>query len=92
MSRETSPSETPPAALLDRIYASIRAPQEWQEILPAIGAHLGADIGLMLSPSVPGVVAVPLFAFGLDMTAIADVYPKYAGRAEFTTRALATGR
>jgi DNA-binding CsgD family transcriptional regulator len=92
MSEETPHLETPPAALLDRIYASIRAPQEWREILPEIGAYLGADIGLMLSPSLPGVGAVPLFAFGLDMTVIADVYPKYAGRAEFTTRALATGR
>jgi DNA-binding CsgD family transcriptional regulator len=35
---------------------------------------------------------VPLFAFGIDMTVITEIYPKYAGRAEFTTRALATGR
>ncbi len=92
MSGTASPTEDPPAELLDRIYASIRSPQDWPELFRAIGQHFGADMGLMLSPSIPGVMAVPLFAFGVDMTLISEVYPKYAGRAEFTTRALATGR
>jgi DNA-binding CsgD family transcriptional regulator len=58
----------------------------------AIGDYLGADMGLMLAPSFPNVLPVPLVAYGVDMTRIADVYPKYAGRSEFTNRALATGR
>ena len=92
MREPASRGREPPAELLNRVYASIRSPQDWPELFGAIGAHFGADMGLMLSPSIPGVMAVPLFAFGLDMTLISEVYPKYAGRAEFTRRALATGR
>ncbi len=84
--------DPPVPALLDRIYSGIRAPATWPEIVRAIGDYLGADIGLMLSPSLPGALAVPLVVYGLDMSVIADAYPKYAGRAEFTNRALATGR
>ncbi|MBS0385256.1 MAG: hypothetical protein JSS00_07895 [Proteobacteria bacterium] len=80
------------AALLDRIYTAIRAPESWPDIVRAIGDHLGADMGLMLAPSLPNVLPVPLVAYGIDMTLIADVYPKYAGKSEFTHRALATGR
>ncbi len=92
MSERASRAHEPPGELLDRVYASIRSPQDWPDLFRAIGQHFGADMGLMVSPSIPGVMAVPLFAFGLDMTLISEVYPKYAGRAEFTTRALATGR
>jgi DNA-binding CsgD family transcriptional regulator/PAS domain-containing protein len=78
--------------LVDCIYQTIRAPETWAELIQKIGDWLDADCGLMLSPALPGVNAAPLFAYGLDMTPIMAAYPKYAGRAEFTHRALATGR
>src|SRR5689334_407793 len=80
------------AELLDRIYAGIRAPETWPAIVRAIGDFLRADMGLMLAPSFAGALAVPLVAFGLDMARVTDAYLKYAGKSEFTHRALATGR
>jgi DNA-binding CsgD family transcriptional regulator len=80
------------AALLDRIYAGIRAPETWPDIVRAIGDFLDADMGLMLAPSFGTALPVPLVAYGLDMARIGDAYLKYAGKNEFTTRALATGR
>ncbi|MFZ2029931.1 MAG: helix-turn-helix transcriptional regulator [Vitreimonas sp.] len=84
------PSQT--AAVLDRIYAGIRAPESWPDIVRAIGDFLEADMGLMLAPSFGGVLPVPLVAYGLDIGRITDAYLKYAGKSEFTHRALATGR
>src|SRR5262249_50750154 len=85
-------AEAAPSELLDRIYASIRAPQDWPDLFRAIGEAFEADMGLMLAPSLPGAMAVPLFAFGFGMTLISEVYPKYAGRAELPRRAMASGR
>lgn len=79
-------------ALLDSIYAGIRAPETWPNIVRAIGEFLDADMGMMLAPSFGGALPVPLVAYGLDMARITDAYLKYAGRSEFTHRALATGR
>jgi DNA-binding CsgD family transcriptional regulator len=92
MSSDAPHSPAQSAALLDRIYAGIRAPETWPDIVRTIGDFLGADMGLMLSPSFGGALPVPLVAYGLDMARIADGYLKYAGRNEFTTRALATGK
>lgn len=80
------------AALIGAIYEAIRSPQTWPDLVRQIGDWMGADCGMMISPTLPGVQAVPLFAYGLDLAPIMAAYPKYAGRAEFTDRALATGR
>lgn len=80
------------AGLIMAIYETIRAPQTWPDLVRAIGDWMDADCGMMISPTLPGVQAVPLFAYGLDVTPIMAAYPKHAGRAEFTERALATGR
>ncbi|MBI3439114.1 MAG: helix-turn-helix transcriptional regulator [Proteobacteria bacterium] len=80
------------ADLLDQIYGGIRAPETWPDIVRAVGDSLGADIGIMLAPSFNGALPVPLVAYGLDIARIADAYLKHAGKAEFTHRALATGR
>lgn len=58
----------------------------------AIGDFLEADMGLMLAPSFGSALPVPLVAYGLDIARITDAYLKYAGKSEFTNRALATGR
>lgn len=85
-------SEEVAARLVDGIYAAIRFPQTWPDVVRGIGDWLDADIGMMLSPSLPGVAPVPLVAYGLDLTPVLEKFPKHAGRAEFTVRALATGR
>ncbi len=85
-------SEEEATRIVDGIYAAIRFPQSWPEVVRSIGDWLDADIGMMLSPSMPGVTPVPLVAYGLDLTPILEKFPKHAGRAEFTFRAMATGR
>jgi DNA-binding CsgD family transcriptional regulator len=92
MGNDASDTAMQSAALLDRIYGAIRAPETWPEIVRAIGEFLGADMGLMLSPGFSGSLPVPLVAYGLDIGRITEAYLKYAGKAEFTKRALATGR
>jgi DNA-binding CsgD family transcriptional regulator len=80
------------AEVIDAIYGAIRAPQTWPDVVQRIGAVIDADIGIMLTPTLPGISAVPLVAYGLDMSPILDKFPTHAGRAVFTHRALATGR
>lgn len=81
----------PETTLVDAIYAAISAPASWPGVLETFGAYLGADAGMMVAPAVAGLAPVPLSFFGLDPTPTLAAYPRYAGRAEFTTRALATG-
>ena len=92
MSSDAPQSPAQSAALLDHIYSGIRAPETWPDIVRTIGDFLGADMGLMLSPSFGSALPGPLVAYGLDMARINDGYLKYAGKNEFTTRALATGK
>jgi DNA-binding CsgD family transcriptional regulator len=74
------------------IYETILSPESWNDVVRHIGEWLGADLGMMTSPSLAGSHAVGMFAYGLDLTPVLANYPKHAGRAEFTLRAIATGR
>lgn len=78
--------------LIDAIYASIRSPHTWPDVIRQIGDALDADCGMMLSPSLPGIPLVPLVAYGLDLTPVMENLPAHGGRSLFTERALATGR
>lgn len=80
------------AALVEAIYATTAAPRGWPGLLQKMGAWMGADCGLMMAPGIAGLPPVPLFCFGLDVAPIIEAYPRHAGRAVFTHRALATGR
>ena len=93
MANATDPQpEAAPEALVDAIYQTITAPQAWPDLLRQIGDWLEADCGLMMTPAIHGIPPTPLFVYGLDVTPIIENYPRYAGRAEYTHRALATGR
>lgn len=81
-----------PSEVITGIYETIRSPELWPRVVEEIGEGLGARCGMMLTPALPGVSAVPLLSYGLDLTPILAAYPRYAGRAEYTNRALATGR
>lgn len=89
---QRAPSPPSEAAVIAAMYAAIGAPATWPDVLERLGARLGADAGMMVAPAVAGLAPVPLCFFGLDPTPILSTYPRYAGRAEFTVRALATGR
>jgi DNA-binding CsgD family transcriptional regulator len=80
------------ARIVDAIYRAIRLPQAWPDVVRSLGDWLDADIGMMLSPTLPGANAVPLVVYGLDMAPVLEKFPNHAGRTEFTNRALATGR
>lgn len=92
LSAEKLESDVGAAGLIDQIYACIRAPERWNDLFANIGAWLAADAGVMMTPALPGATPVMLFAYGLVVTSIMPAYLKYAGRAEFSNRALATGR
>lgn len=79
-------------AVIRSIYETISAPETWSKAVRLIGDWLEADLGMMTSPSLPGSQAVGLFAYGFDLTSILAHYPKHAGKAEFTLRAIATGQ
>jgi DNA-binding CsgD family transcriptional regulator len=88
----TAPRAVEEAQIIDAIYGAIRAPQTWPDVVRRIGASIDADVGMMLTPTLPGISAVPLVVYGLDMSPVLDKFPTHAGRAVFTHRALATGR
>ncbi|HWA01332.1 MAG TPA: helix-turn-helix transcriptional regulator [Caulobacterales bacterium] len=82
-------SEAAAARLVDRIYAAIRFPQTWSEIVAEIAEWLEADMGMMTSPSLPGLNAVPIVLHRLDLSPVQS--NPLMWRAEFTLRAMATG-
>lgn len=89
----TSFDETSEVAnLIDEVYASIRFPETWPNIIRRLGDWLDADIGMMISPPAGDANAIPLVVYGLDVTKIADKLPANIARAEISTLALATGR
>ncbi|HVY87045.1 MAG TPA: helix-turn-helix transcriptional regulator [Caulobacterales bacterium] len=83
-------SESEAARLVDRIYAAIRDPRIWSDVVPEIAGWLGADMGMMTSPSLPGHEAVPIFLHRMDLSPVQN--NPLMWRAEFTLRAIATGR
>lgn len=79
--------------LLTAIYATIRAPDTWPELIKRIGDWLGADSGLMLaSPAAQTHFPIPHLTYGMDPTPIMSAFPANIERAPLTQRALATGR
>ncbi len=79
-------------ALLDGVYRTVRAPTSWPEIVSGIAEWLNADSALMVAPAIGNYRGAGYVMHNFDMTPIAPSYPRYAGRAEWTNRALATGR
>lgn len=79
-----------PAKLVDRIYGAIRDPRVWNDLVCDIGDWIGADMGMMTSPSLPGHDAVPIVLHRLNLSPIQNTPLMW--RAELTLRAIATGR
>lgn len=79
-------------SLLSAIYGAAADPASWPALFERVGRWLGAGGGMMLSPRLPDVRPVPLCIYGLDLGLIAEAYPRHAGQAQFTNRALALGR
>ena len=78
-------------ALIDAIYALIRAPEGLNDLVARIADWIGADMALAASPPLPGCRPVPLTQYKMDFTPVLNE-PVLVMRPEFTTRALATGR
>jgi DNA-binding CsgD family transcriptional regulator/PAS domain-containing protein len=77
-------------AIIDAIYALIRAPEGLNELVARIAEWIGADMALASSPALPGCRPVPLAPYKMDFTAVMNE-PELLMRPEFTLRAMATG-
>ena len=78
-------------AVIDAIYALIRAPEGLNDLVARIADWIGADMALAASPPLPGCRPVPLTQYKMDFTPVMNE-PELVMRPEFTMRALATGR
>ncbi len=82
--------QTDNACIVAQIYAAIRSPQTWSEVVSAIAAWLGADMAMMTSTPVPGVASLPIVFHRMDLHKLQG--EPLLSHPEFTLRALATGR
>jgi DNA-binding CsgD family transcriptional regulator len=79
------------SAMIDAIYALIRAPEGLNDLVARIADWLGADMALASSPALPGCRPVPLAPYNMNFGPVMNE-PELLMRPEFTMRATATGR
>lgn len=79
------------SAIIDAIYALIKAPQGLSDLVARIADWIGADMALASSPPLPGCRMVPLSQYRMDFTPVMHETDLIM-RPEWTNRAIATGR
>lgn len=71
--------------IIDEIYASIVAPEVWQNLVGRIAEELQADSALLSSPALPGCEPVPLTGYKFDITPVSAepllLHPEFSIRA-----------
>lgn len=78
-------------AVIDAVYALIKAPEGLNDLVARIADWMGADMAIATSPPLPGCRPVPLSQYKMDFTPVMNE-PELVMRPEFTVRAIATGR
>jgi DNA-binding CsgD family transcriptional regulator len=79
------------SAVIDAIYALIKAPEGLNDLVARIAEWIGADMAIASSPPLPGCRPVPLSQYKMDFSPVMHE-TELVMRPEWTNRAIATGR